>query len=117
VTAAGRWSWPITCTALAALSVVLVLVDAGPTLRAPVVLTFLLVCPGLAVVRFLRISDVAARASVAIALSISLVGIVSLVQAYAGVWDPTVGVLAVAAITTVVVMIEVLTRQRGEQTA
>ncbi len=107
-----RFSWPVVCSALALLSVVLVLTDASAVVRAPIVLTFLLVCPGLAIVRFLRIPDFAAKASVAVALSIALVGIVSLVQAYAGVWNPTVGVLAIAALTLAVVAIEVLSGRR-----
>ena len=46
-----RLVWATACTALGALAIALVLIDASTVIRAPVVLTFLLLCPGLAFVR------------------------------------------------------------------
>lgn len=109
-----RLTWPVTCTALGLLAVVLVVVDASSVLRVPVVLTFLLVCPGLAIVRLLRISDTATEWSVAVALSISLDGLVTLVQAYTGTWSPTGAMLVLTAITLAAVAIEVVLRVRRE---
>lgn len=109
-----RPTWPVVCTALGLLAVVLVLVGAGPVLRVPVVLTFLLVCPGLAITRFLRISDTATQWSVAVALSISLDGIVTLVQAYTGTWSPTGAMIVLTAITLAAVAVEVVLRRRRE---
>ncbi len=110
-----RFAWPVACTALGLLAVILVLAGAGAIIRVPVVLGFLLVCPGLAIVRLLRISDPATMWSVAVALSIAIDGLVSLVQAYSGHWNPTVALLAIAAITLAAVAIEVAVGyRRGE---
>ena len=113
-----RRAWAIACTALGALAVALVLLDASTVVRAPVVLTFLLLCPGLAIVRFLRIPDIATEWSLAVALSVALAGGVSLVQAYTSTWSPTGAVLVLAGITFAAVAAELVIQRPaavGEQ--
>jgi hypothetical protein len=109
----GRW-WAVGCAALGALAIGLVLFDASNVVRAPVVLTFLLVCPGLAIVRFLGIDDLATECALAVALSLALDGAVSLIQAYTELWSPTGGLLVIAGITMVAVAVELLVRRRAE---
>lgn len=107
-------AWAAACTALGALAIVLVLIDASTVVRGPVVLTFLLLCPGLAIVRLLRISDVAAELSLAVAMSLALTGGVTLIQAYTGNWHPTVALLALAGITLAAIVAEILIGRRPE---
>jgi hypothetical protein len=109
-----RLAWAAACTALGALAIALVLIDASTVIRAPVVLTFLLLCPGLAFVRLLQISDVAAEWSLGVAMSLALTGGVTLIQAYTGNWNPTVGLFALAGITLAAIVTELLIGRRPE---
>lgn len=58
-------------------------------LRPLIVLWFLLVCPGMALVRFLRLREPIAEWTLAIAVSLVLDALVASVQLYAGRWSPT----------------------------
>lgn len=109
-----RLTWPVACVTLSALAIFLVLFDANTVVRAPVVLTFLLICPGLAIVRFLRISDVATEWSIAVALSFSLDGLVALIQAYTTTWNPTTALLVLTGITLAAIAIDLLLHRRPE---
>ncbi len=60
-------------------------VHAGSPLRAFVVLLFLIVAPGFAVVRLVRLPDPLAELTLAVALSIGLDSLVALAYLYAGV--------------------------------
>lgn len=57
-------------------------------LRPLIVLWFLLVCPGMALVRFLRLREPIAEWTLAIAMSLVLDALVASVQLYAGRWSP-----------------------------
>lgn len=113
-----RLTWPVSCVTLSALAIILVLFDANTVVRAPVVLTFLLICPGLAIVRFLRISNVATEWSIAVALSFSLDGLVALIQAYTTTWNPTGALFVLTGITLAAIAVDLLLHRRpvdGEQ--
>jgi hypothetical protein len=69
------------------------------TVRAVVTLTFLLLCPGLAVVRLLRLPSRLVGLTLAIGLSLVLDQATAMVSMYAGVWSPG-GCLAVLALLT-----------------
>jgi hypothetical protein len=75
---------------------------------------FLIVCPGMAVVRLLRLQEPAAEWMLAFAVSISLDMIVSEVMVYAGLWAPSAGLLIIAAITVLAVAIPLLLAPAGE---
>ena len=77
----------------------LYLVDLGGPVRYLVVVPFVLVCPGLAWARLLRIGDAADTLGVGIALSIALVTLVAQAMALASWWSPGVGYLVLAALT------------------
>ena len=109
-----RLTWAVSCVTLSALAIVLVLFDANTVVRAPVVLTFLLLCPGLAIVRLIGISDVATEWSVAVALSFSLDGLVALIQAYTANWNPTGALLVLTGITLAAIAIDLLLHRRPE---
>lgn len=108
------WKWAVACAALGGLAIALVLLDVNTVVRAPVVLMFVLLCPGLAIVRLLRIGDIATELSLAVALSLSLAGGVSLIQAYTATWSPTGGLLVIAGITLVAVAVELVIRRPAE---
>lgn len=58
--------------AWAAATVGAILTDVSVAVRAPIVLGFVLVCPGFVCVRLIRIDDVAARIALATAISLTL---------------------------------------------
>lgn len=72
----------------------------GTALYVAVLTWFLFVCPGMALVRFLRLHDPMVEWILAVALSITLDAIVSGAQLYAGRWSPggTLGILIVLSI-------------------
>jgi hypothetical protein len=76
-----------------------VFVGMTPPLRPLVVLWFLLICPGMAIVSMLDIRDGWARISIGIALSIALATVTSSVLLYAGAWSPRAGLLVLMGIT------------------
>jgi hypothetical protein len=81
------WLWPtiIIVSALAAGLVNFVFTDG--VLRPIIVLWFLFACPGMALVRFLRIKEPMAEWTLVLALSFVVVGIVASLQLYAGMWS------------------------------
>ena len=84
----SNWLWPtiIILSAVAAGLVYFVFTD---TLVRPfVVFWFLFVCPGMMVVRFLRLQKPVAEWTLALALSFAIDAIVAAIQLYAGRWSP-----------------------------
>jgi hypothetical protein len=82
------WGWPL-CILLFTLAVTLLTFmfpDIGA--RPVVIMTFLFVIPGMAVVRFFRIEDIAIEFMLAIALSFSIDAFAAGVILYAGHWSP-----------------------------
>ena len=99
--------------ALGALAVVLLLAGSTGPARAAVAFTARLLVPGWAVVREIRLDDAVVRVALAVALSVSLAGLVSLAMAWRELWHPvpaavTMLVLSVGAIA--------LRRPRPEET-
>src|SRR6266487_3042451 len=56
--------------------------------RPIVVMWFLFVCPGMVVIRFLRLKEPVVEWALALALSFSIDAIVAGIQLYAGGWSP-----------------------------
>jgi hypothetical protein len=90
--------WPAVSVVLAAGSAVFVFTDIDFPLRPVFVLAFLLVCPGMALVRHLRIGGVA-ELTLGLALSFALDAIVPGTLLYAGAWSPGLGLLVLIGIT------------------
>jgi hypothetical protein len=90
-----RGYWPALLLASSAAVALLVYGDADSAARLPVVLWFVLVCPGTALIRLLRLEDPVAELAIGAALSAALAVIVSGTMLYAGAWSPkaTLGVL------------------------
>jgi hypothetical protein len=82
------WLWPtiIILSALAAGLVNFVFVDTA--VRPIIAFWFLFVCPGMVLVRFLRLKEPVVEWTLALALSFAIDAIVAGVQLYAGRWSP-----------------------------
>jgi hypothetical protein len=79
--------WPWVVGVSAAVTALIVYADLEFALRPVVVLWFLLVCPGMALVRPLRLGDSGSELAIAIALSLALDTIVAGSMVYAGLAD------------------------------
>lgn len=88
---AGKIQWPWLWPAIIILSAIatglVTFVFTGTALRPIIVMWFLFVCPGMAVVRFFRLGDVV-KWTLAFALSFAIDGIVAGIVLYAGKWSP-----------------------------
>ena len=72
----------------------------GPVGRVAVVL-FALTCPGLALVRLLRLEYPLAELSLGVAISVALAGLVGGVLLYTGMWSPPAGLAILVAVTVI----------------
>jgi len=61
---------------------------AGAPLRAPINLFFVLLCPGLSIVRLARLRGFVSQLVLSLALSIALAGTLATAQVFAGAWSP-----------------------------
>lgn len=82
--------------------------------RVAALLGFLGLCPGLAIVRLLRLSDPIAHYTLAVALSWTLATLGSLVSVYGGVWSPHDLLFVLAGITVAAVGTEAGLRHASE---
>ena len=85
---------------------------AGP-LRPLVVLWFLAVCPGMAVVRLLRLRDGVSELVLAVAVSLSLETLVAAIALYGGRWSPELVLDVVAGIALAGAAAETLLVREG----
>ena len=92
--------WPVAIVAIGLSACLVVIVGAPLTVRAPVVFGFLLLCPGMAFVRLLRVQHASIELTLAIALSLTLDLLVSEGMALVGVWSAwrALGVLVLLAV-------------------
>jgi hypothetical protein len=91
--------WPLVCAGLGVAVLGVVVGGLDSPLRPALVLPFLLLAPGMAVVRLLRISDPAAVLMLAVALSLSLAGAVAGTMVYTQTWSPVGGLVGLTAFT------------------
>jgi len=67
----------------------------------PLVVGYSVIAPGLALVRLLRLGEPVLEAVVAVVVSISIAGLLALVQIYTGLWAPTIVTWALVCLTAV----------------
>jgi uncharacterized membrane protein len=94
-------AWPLVLTLSAAAAVTLELAHVHGIARIVVGFWFLFVCPGMALVRLLRLTDRLGELVVAVGASLALEMILATVALYAGVWSP-LGLLVILATLAVV---------------
>lgn len=95
------WLWPVIIflSALAACIVTYVIPHAQ--IRAVIVMSFLFICPGMALVRFLRLNDIVTEWILAFSLSFALDAIVGGVFLYTGHWSLSGILITVLAISLI----------------
>ena len=94
----STWFWPLSIIASAIAVNVVVLVDSQSVVRPLLVLWFMLICPGMAFVRLLRLKSMAVELSLATALSVALATILAGSLLYSGLWSPTAGLITLGCI-------------------
>jgi hypothetical protein len=102
----GRWLWPAMLAFSAGGAGVLGLADVHTPARATMTLWFLLVCPGMAYVRLLRVRSYLYTWSLAVALSLALDSLVAETMLYVGVWSPTWGLAILIGLSLVGLALE-----------
>lgn len=100
------WFWPILILCSAAAAVSVSLTDNIMPLRHLIVLWFMAVCPGMALVRLLDVKDELTEWILAIAVSLSLDASVAVVMLYTGQWSPTVGLMIIVSISAFGVVLQ-----------
>jgi hypothetical protein len=93
--------WPVILVLAAIATALLVYVVPGLPIRPYVVLAFLILCPGMALIRLLRLRDIAVEWTLAIALSIVLDAIIPTIQLYAHLWSPEISLDIILVITAI----------------
>jgi dsDNA-binding SOS-regulon protein len=104
----SKWVWPSALTVSAVLIALLFAADLNTPLRPILALWFLLVCPGMSIVRIFDVQELLLEWVLAIALSISLAGIVSAIMIYTATWSPALGLWILIAITLLGVIVQTL---------
>ncbi len=85
----SKWSWQIIIL-LSTLAVGLVTFALpGLAVRPIVVMEFLLICPGLVVVRFFRLNELVMEWMLALGLSLTIDTCIASILLYAGWWSPS----------------------------
>jgi hypothetical protein len=85
-----RWLWPTIIIYLSTVATGLVtFVNTDIAVRPFIVLWFLFVCPGMALVRFFRLEELVVEWILALALSFAVDAIVAGILLCAGRWSPT----------------------------
>jgi len=105
--------WPYLISILAAISAVLVVLDLPIPPRAILVLAFATVCPGMALIRLLRLEEPLMELLLAIVVSLGLAGVVAIATVYAGAWNAQIVLLALVEITLVAVLADALRSDRA----
>jgi len=82
--------WPTIIIFSAVVAGLVNVVFTDTIVRPIVVFWFLLICPGMMVVRFLQLNEPVVEWTLALALSIATDAIVATIQLYAGLWSPIV---------------------------
>jgi hypothetical protein len=91
--------WPAIIATSAIATVLASLGEGNQPLRSGVAFWFLLVCPGMAFVRLLGLSEPFSEWAVAVALSVALDTVVGEVLLFAGAWSAASGLTALAALS------------------
>ena len=97
--ASARWVWPLVLVASALGALAATVANWPSPIRPVLVLWFLLVCPGMALVRLLWLEDAIAEWTLAVAVSLALEIIIAGTMLYAGLWVPPLILATLAAVS------------------
>ncbi|GHO46904.1 hypothetical protein [Ktedonospora formicarum] len=82
-----HWLWPVIILLSAAATSIVTYVRPEAPAKALIVMSFLFLCPGMALTRFLRLHEIVAELIIALTLSFSIDAIVAGLFLYAGSWS------------------------------
>ena len=82
-------AWPVTIILSTAAAGLVYFVFTDVAIRPLLVMWFLFICPGMAVIRLLHLREVAVEWTLALVLSFTLDAIIAGIQLYAQVWSPS----------------------------
>jgi hypothetical protein len=82
------WLWPAIITLSAAAVELITFVFPDIVVRPALIMWFLLICPGMTVVRFFRLGGTVIEWMLAIALSLAIDAFIAGIVLYAGWWSP-----------------------------
>jgi hypothetical protein len=102
-------------SALAAVAAVLA--DVGAPVQPALVMWFVLVCPGMALVGIARPSSLVFAACWSVAISCALAAVVAQAMLFAGMWSPALGLIGLAEITFLGCATELLAEVRARRLA
>ncbi|NOK63686.1 MAG: hypothetical protein GFH27_549379n29 [Chloroflexi bacterium AL-W] len=105
----SRFIWPIIILLSAIGAGVVVFQDMSTPIRPILAFWFVLVCPGMALVRLLGLREWVVELMLGIALSISLTTIVAMVTLYIGNWSPPLVLGVLIGISLVGILLQPLT--------
>jgi hypothetical protein len=84
----NRWLWSVIVIVIALVAALTTFWFENPIMQLLSIVTFLLFCPGMAIVSFLRLHDLVQIFTIACALSLALDSIVASAFLYGGIWSP-----------------------------
>jgi len=103
------WLWPTIIMLSVITSGLVTFVIPDTPLRPLVVMWFLFICPGMALVRFLHLYEAIVEWTLALALSFVTDAIVAGIQLYAGRWSPTVTLIILMGLSIVCAFMQLIT--------
>jgi len=95
----SKLSWPIIILSITLFTGILVWSSAGGPLQPFATFLFMLVIPGLAITRLMRIQNFLTELILAIAISLGISILMSEVMVFAHLWSPMVGFIILVAIS------------------
>lgn len=108
----SMWTWPAIIVASAVATGLAVMCGVSPAVRVVLALWFLLVCPGMAVVRLLRIRDRSSEFALAVACSLGIESLLATTMVYAGLWSPLGGLALLVGITITGAILQIVVSKR-----
>jgi uncharacterized membrane protein len=106
------WLWPIVIICSAVGIGLLVFGDVTSPIRPVLALWFLLICPGMALARLLRIQDNGNELTLAIALSLAIDAMLAIGMAYAKLWSIQWGLSILIGISVIGATLQIVTAYR-----
>jgi hypothetical protein len=108
------WTWPVALLALSAAVQLIFLLDLDFPLRPAVMVGYLLLCPGLALVRLIGVDDPWTEFTLAIGVSIALATTVPALMVYLDhALDADASLVALSGVTVIAVVADVQWGARG----
>lgn len=100
--------WPILIIASAIAAGLSINSAVAPLLRTVVIFWFLLICPGMAFVRFFRVGGPVTELVIAVALSLAITTLVSETMLYVGAWSPRLGLFVLMGLSIIVAAFQLI---------